>query len=333
MKERILWIDMLKGFLILLVILGHVIQIVEGRNTENVRLWNIIYSFHLPVFVAVSGYTFTYNNKISFWEKVERRFRQLIVPFLIWSVIQYCLYIINGVDRPYGIVGILFIPDHYFWFLWVLFWVYVLMLLSYKIGERIIISSNVVSALFCIFLIAIMLLFDIHSLGIQYITYYYIFYYLGTLVNKIGKKLYSSKWTIILSLGLWFLGAWFWRMHTQPEWLTVFMSSQTLASIYLYRGITALFAVYGFIGISSMVSSINIRSFCLTQFGSLSLGVYVFHLIIIRSYIDYYTEAIGIKDHILIVIISFVTLSAISYIVVKLLSMNDVTRTYLLGKI
>ena len=48
--NRILWADSLKGILMLLVILGHVIQtIVGGVDTGN-HLWSIIYSFHMPAF-------------------------------------------------------------------------------------------------------------------------------------------------------------------------------------------------------------------------------------------------------------------------------------------
>lgn len=54
--KRILWADRLKGLLIVLVVLGHAIQQVLGSGCFSNHLWNIIYSFHMPTFMAVSGY-------------------------------------------------------------------------------------------------------------------------------------------------------------------------------------------------------------------------------------------------------------------------------------
>lgn len=59
MSKRILWVDVVKGLLILTVILGHAIQEplkVRGISFED-NIWrNIIYSFHMPAFMAMSGY-------------------------------------------------------------------------------------------------------------------------------------------------------------------------------------------------------------------------------------------------------------------------------------
>lgn len=57
--KRLIWADALKGILIVLVVLGHSIQasmMKLGGDFLNDYLWNIIYSFHMPVFIAVSGY-------------------------------------------------------------------------------------------------------------------------------------------------------------------------------------------------------------------------------------------------------------------------------------
>lgn len=40
----------------LLVILGHAIQSVLGVDCDSNHLWNLIYSFHMPAFMAISGW-------------------------------------------------------------------------------------------------------------------------------------------------------------------------------------------------------------------------------------------------------------------------------------
>lgn len=54
-KKKLLWIDNLRGFLILLVILGHCIQNTNSNYQSDI-LFCYIYSFHMPLFIFVSGY-------------------------------------------------------------------------------------------------------------------------------------------------------------------------------------------------------------------------------------------------------------------------------------
>lgn len=49
MKARDLHLDTLKGVLIILVILGHVITRVDGSHFSQ-RLYDFIYFFHMPLF-------------------------------------------------------------------------------------------------------------------------------------------------------------------------------------------------------------------------------------------------------------------------------------------
>ena len=55
-KVRKVWIDSLKGILILLVVLGHSIQNTLKEGCYDNYWWNLIYSFHMPAFMAISGY-------------------------------------------------------------------------------------------------------------------------------------------------------------------------------------------------------------------------------------------------------------------------------------
>ncbi len=54
--------DIIRGFAILLVILGHCIQEGNGAAFSNQmqyfddRLYQLIYSFHMPLFALVAGY-------------------------------------------------------------------------------------------------------------------------------------------------------------------------------------------------------------------------------------------------------------------------------------
>lgn len=63
-KKRIIWADSLKGWLMILVIVGHAIQTIMNEGCSNDHVFNLIYSFHMPAFMAVSGWFAYRSNKI-----------------------------------------------------------------------------------------------------------------------------------------------------------------------------------------------------------------------------------------------------------------------------
>lgn len=89
MKEnRIEEIDLLRGIAIILIVFGHVIK--DGV------VYKFLYSFHVPLFFIVSGMVFRTKNQENFKEFLKRNFKQLIVPYLIWSYIALIPFAIFG---------------------------------------------------------------------------------------------------------------------------------------------------------------------------------------------------------------------------------------------
>jgi len=75
-KERIEWIDTLKGIGILLVVASHVF----GGKISTYSAW-----FHMPLFFFISGYLYKPNG--SSREFVKRRARHLLVPYATYLVL------------------------------------------------------------------------------------------------------------------------------------------------------------------------------------------------------------------------------------------------------
>lgn len=73
------WIDIAKGIAIILVVVGHTLTV-----TSPVRA--VIFSFHMPLFFVLAGYTF---RPKPWGELLSSSFRRLLVPYLLlfalWS--------------------------------------------------------------------------------------------------------------------------------------------------------------------------------------------------------------------------------------------------------
>lgn len=85
-KSRISWIDNLKAIGIILVVIGH-------TNLPKF-LEYYIYSFHIPMFFFISGYLFSSGKVTSFIQFAKKKFKSLIIPYLIFAVISYVVWMI-----------------------------------------------------------------------------------------------------------------------------------------------------------------------------------------------------------------------------------------------
>lgn len=70
---RLRYLDIAKGIGIICVIIGHTVE-------HGSFLFNVIFSFHMPLFFIVSGILFRKNEKSQF---VKKKFRSLIVPYAV----------------------------------------------------------------------------------------------------------------------------------------------------------------------------------------------------------------------------------------------------------
>lgn len=92
-KERLLWLDVAKGFAIILVIIGHTIPF--GSYVRN-----FFFSFHMPLFFILSGYTLPipYENGHNWNVLLKKDIKRLILPYFGLSCVTnlYDNYFINN---------------------------------------------------------------------------------------------------------------------------------------------------------------------------------------------------------------------------------------------
>jgi fucose 4-O-acetylase-like acetyltransferase len=119
---RIELIDSLKGYAIVLVLLGHVIVISNPSDFSKSWLWAFIYAFHMPLLLFLSGYLVYQKPVGPVVNFIFKKSKSLLFPYFIWLFIGIFVvnkFILNN-DVWMYLIKHLVIFDN-IWFLPVLF--------------------------------------------------------------------------------------------------------------------------------------------------------------------------------------------------------------------
>lgn len=110
-KERDYLFDNIKGLLIFLVVLGHLLEYFLFKVTHSIDIMYIgIYLFHMPVFVFISGYFSKRNNK--------NRIIELTLVYIIWQVIVFPLLVSIFTETSFEKnQQSVFLPEWTYWYL------------------------------------------------------------------------------------------------------------------------------------------------------------------------------------------------------------------------
>ena len=88
-KTRIKAFDFLKLFAIFLVIWGHAIQYFLSSDYSNELVYRIIYSFHMPLFMMISGYFSVSSMSLSIGQFLKKKIVQLLLPVISWGLVLW----------------------------------------------------------------------------------------------------------------------------------------------------------------------------------------------------------------------------------------------------
>lgn len=192
MNKKILF---LQCFGILLVVLGH-----SGKDIPFLTNW--IYSFHMPLFIFISGYLLDYTSKngidkIDVFNFINKKVKRLLIPYFVISSLAYVPKYLLGkfALRPLDLTfsnyvhGFLYPWDNpiiFFWFLPTLFFIMIITIYFIKIFK-----DNIKMILLLSFIISILSkqFIDIEFLNIKGILNYFFFFILGITYKRYEKKI------------------------------------------------------------------------------------------------------------------------------------------------
>lgn len=325
---RIESIDILRGFAIILVVLGH---IVESNGQPNSILYNWIYSFHMPLFMCISGFVTRHSYQLnSEFNKghllyVYKKFRSIMVPYLVWGALIQPFFFTNIQNKLdyISIMKSMFVTNTSFWFLPCIFGL--IIIFSIYMGLKRIIRKKSWLIDFTILLILI-----INISGSYYFTHYdflrsiqsyFLPFFIGVYAaenDKFRKFTFSNVHTYAIAIVIFSLVVGFFGVNTGV--LNKF--------IRLITGILSLPICFYF------VKHINFPVIVKNQLifiGRNTLAVYLMHY--------YFLNAINLsawKENNVLINIFFLIISImVIYICIglsKFFEINPILSTLVLGK-
>jgi fucose 4-O-acetylase-like acetyltransferase len=279
-KTRLQYIDALKGFLIITVVAGHIVQSFHPNGVNN-HLFRLIYSFHMPLFMFVSGFVCYRqpNRQLKLVEGIKRRFIQLMLPFLVWSFMVSPLVLWDW--DVHRLLNRFLYPDRGLWFLWVLFFIYAIFISLSKIAEKLKFNQSLVLMVGAVALFSIYLISNFRFFGFQFIAWYFMFFTIGFLYHQYNEfvNMYL-KYLFAISLLVFPILAWHWQMKIPP---VIFgFSIRSNMWLYIYKFISVVFAIPFFMYLFKFRDG---KFNVLPNIGRNTMGIYAMHFLFINFFI------------------------------------------------
>lgn len=140
--HRIKWIDGARGIGIFLVVIGHALggMLSAGQLDPagpGQSLFNVIYTFHMPLFFLLSGLFIVPRVEKGATQFLTASLSAIVLPYFLWGAIQSIVIAAASslVTAPVPLSGILVVqmiwsPPSQFWFLYALFFMQLLAVLT-----------------------------------------------------------------------------------------------------------------------------------------------------------------------------------------------------------
>lgn len=267
-KQRVLWIDVAKGILITLVVVGH--------SHINPVVDAVISSFHMAGFFILSGITFYAKRKFFGGNFLNRKIKSIIFPYFLFCTLLLAQKYLTArfithtdVNLIDGIISV-FVPIsgrdtttvYGLWFLPCLFLSEIILYFFIKLKNRKKIFSYIYIGL--VFVLCLVLYFETSTVSvITLLPFSCLFIIIGTQLKKCINWIQNRKlWVLIGSAVLFLLS---FIINVKLSSLSFDFSSMTMGIIPLYIvccifGSLVLFCVSMFIEKSKIFNVIGKNS-------------------------------------------------------------------------
>lgn len=302
-KEKKLF-NIVRGGAICFVVLGHVIQcIISPDNFDDNIFFRIIYSFHMPLFMFISG-SLVYNPERSLniqW--LVKKFKTVAIPFIVWIPIVYVAdNMYESMSFEDYLMHVMERPDYAKWFLWVLFLLHLLMFilmfmrncLNYVFDEKLEPQNKQLFIecglyVFIEFFLLPVLNSVVPILGIGMCRWYFNFYFLGYICNKLNFIQKACEWRKrLIVVPLFMCSAMYWErtgnVFIARDWLDVIIQYPKMVSLIIrvYKYLVPSLGIFSVFGLLTYLPA-RICKF-LAFLGVHTMPIYLIHVYLLKNY-------------------------------------------------
>lgn len=336
MNKRIFYIDAIKAVLMFLVVWGHVIQYTNAKEGLDNYIAAFIYSFHMPMFIMLSGMFFAKQLKYRRSQMLLKNALRLLLPAI---VITLCLFLMVYINKPRGLAeSISWLWASRPWFVTTLFVCNVTTFLIYEVIRHKVFTFICTYLLFC-------LIPDISSRLLFMYPFFILGYYINTphIEKTLSNNVVGGVMIVIFILCI--------ALKVNTSDITIYSSPYVLWSIEdgVHIDSTLIIAIkrymIGFIGSVSVYFLLK-RFFCgigqsicncnIVQYiGKQTLGLYLFQIAFFTIYTGLkndFTENLTYGKDWLALILSIVLLLVL-LVIIKFIRKSKYGKMLLLGEV
>lgn len=217
-SKKLTWLLILQGWAMLWVVIGHAPLTAPPVHASRLdisahqialALFSFAYSFHMPLFIMISGYLFYRTRIVKGWkylDMVKEKWIRLGIPYIFFItvaiLIKFCIP--EGVNRdvdvsPSGLVINYLEPFNgalqEMWFVAVIFLYFLLYpLYRYLLKNRISMLCTLVVSI-GLFFIPVGKMTDF--LAINRAVHFFMFFFIGIVISKESLEQYIARWSTI----------------------------------------------------------------------------------------------------------------------------------------
>lgn len=320
--NRSAYFDNAKAILIYLVVLGHLMSGYLLENQYIDTLYLVIYLFHMPAFILISGH---FSRTIKSKQDLVKIGKTLLIPYIIFQLL-YTLYYKNVFGD--SVVFEIFEPRYALWFLLSMaIWKFLLWAFG---GHKIMVLVSIALSL------VVGYISEINEwLSLARTFFFFPFFLLGYYLNRENFVKLKNKWNMgiagVVGIGLVFFVHVFADVRWK-EWFFGRIPYEDISYGIVEVGALSRLVVYVamFVATYIFLSLVPKNQQWYTDIGAKTLAIYLLHLFVVRAFkatIFYdWIEETG----------NYIFLFGLAFLVVYLLSRKwvwDITSPLITGNI
>lgn len=332
-RKRLQSMDLLKFMAIFLVLWGHAEQYLVSDDFIDRAVYRHIYSFHMSLFMMISGFFFAMTIKPGVMKNVLNKARQLILPAVCWTIIFGLLsaLIFQNIPSLRSIAWSMFAS---FWFLKSAFACSLLGLFPFVLFRKHFVAAAVITLLIsqaC----AIVPLVRLASMYPAFLT--------GGIIYMYHDRFRAYARWIIQGCGfVWivcnlFLDSEAYRTMTGGYELIANHSLPEIAFWRIYSYTMALCGATAFIALFEIIFSTP-RSgrvvSMLSEWGKMTLGIYIFQAFLLENLLantlNFDNFSAPLFDFVIAPLIALIVM-LVSVAIIRFIRLNSYASFFLLG--